>query len=148
MDDMMIYILAFLVVLNIILIVSIIKLKRKYEHFIKTSGQVNIEEILLKNQDQIANLEKFKEYFDEYEKRSKKKMKQCISRVAIKKYNAFEGMGGELSALICMLDEHGDGVLINVVHTGELNHVFTKEIIKGECKNALSTDEKALLASM
>ncbi len=146
--DILFYIVAVLIVLNLFMLITIIRLKSKYNKFIETSGKLNIEEVLIENQNQLADLEEFKEYFKKYEKTTNKRLKKTLSRVAIKKYNAFDGMGGELSALICLLDEYGDGLLINVVHTGELNHVFTKEIEKGVASSALSVDEKALLASM
>ncbi len=146
--DILYYLLGILLVLNVFMIFTIMGLKKKYNEFIQTSGKVNIEEVLIENQKHLADIEEFREYFKKYEKSVNKKLKKTISRVAIKKYNAFDGMGGELSALICMLDDHGDGLLINVVHTGELNHVFTKEIEKGVASSALSVDEKALLESM
>ncbi len=128
--------------------VYIVLLKKKYNSFIKTSKKVNIEDVLIENQNQIAKLEEFKKYFEEYEQKTDKRLKKCVSNVAIKKYNAFDGLGGELSALIVLLDEEGDGLLLNVVHTRDNNHVFTKSIVKGGCDIALSKEEKEMISSV
>ncbi len=135
-------------ILVLIMFIYIALLKKKYNAFIKTSNKVNIEDVLIENQSQIAKLEEFKQYFDEYEGKTNKRLEKCVSNVAIKKYNAFEGLGGELSALIVLLDEEGDGVLLNVVHTRDNNHVFTKSIVKGGCDIALSKEEKEMISSV
>ncbi len=135
-------------VLVFLMIIYVALLKKKYNSFIKTSGKINIEDVLIENQRQIEKLDEFKKYFYKYEEMTDKRLKECVSKVAIKKYNAFDGLGGELSALIVLLDEEGDGVLLNVVHTRDNNHVFTKSIVKGDSDIALSKEEKEMISTV
>ncbi len=135
-------------VLVVLMFIYIILLNKKYKAFIKTTKKINIEEVLIENQKQIANLQDFKKYFDAYESKTNDRLDKCVSNVAIKKYNAFDGLGGELSAIIVLLDEEGDGVLLNVVHTRDSNHVFTKSIVKGRSDIALSKEEKEMISSV
>ena len=66
----------------------------------------------------------------------------CISKVALVKYDAFEGMGGSLSFALALLDSDNNGVVLNCMHSREGCFNYAKEIIKGESYVALSEEEK------
>ncbi len=137
-----------LCVVVFIMLFYIVYLQIKYNKLIKNTGEINIEKILIKNQQQIEQLNKFVDYFHDYEIKINDRLEKSVSKVAVKKYNALERMGGELSAIVCLLDELGSGVLLNILHTRDANHVFTKNIQKGKCDLPLSKDEKEVVNSL
>ncbi len=139
------YIIAGLVVAVFVLLVMQLIQSVKYKKFTSQSGEVNIEEVLVNNQKELAQLTRFQKYFEQFEKENKSNIDGCINKIEVKKYNAFDGMGGELSAIICMLNNNNDGVLIHSIHTRESNHIYTKEITNGKSIISLSKEEKELL---
>ena len=66
----------------------------------------------------------------------------CVSKIGLVKYNAFEGMGGNLSFALALLDTENNGVVLNCMHTREGCFNYAKEIIGGEAYVALSEEEK------
>lgn len=58
------------------------------------------------------------------------------------KYNAFDGMGGNLSFALVLMDSDNNGVVLNSMHTREGCFNYAKEIIGGEAYVALSEEEK------
>ena len=74
-----------------------------------------------------------------------KKIKKHYQKVGIVRYNAFEGMEGNLSFAVTVLDENDNGWLFDSMNTERENHNFIKEIIKGESYIELTDEEKESL---
>ena len=69
-------------------------------------------------------------------------LSSCVSKIGLVKYNAFDGMGGNLSFALAMMDNDNNGVVLNSMHTREGCFNYAKEIIGGESYVALSEEEK------
>ena len=74
-----------------------------------------------------------------------KKIKKHYQKVGIVRYNAFEGMEGNLSFALTVLDENDNGFIINSVHSAEGCYSYTKEIKNGLCDISLGDEEKKAL---
>ena len=61
------------------------------------------------------------------------------------KYNAFKGMGGNLSFAIALLDVNNTGFILNSVHSREGCYLYIKMIEKGETDILLGSEEKEAL---
>ena len=61
------------------------------------------------------------------------------------RYDAFEGMGGELSFVWVLLDENNDGYILNNVQGRDNAHVYSKRIENGLCKQRLAPEEEQAL---
>ena len=57
------------------------------------------------------------------------------------KYNAFKGMGGNLSFALALLDRENTGLILNAVHSRDNCFLYLKEIVKGESYVMLSQEE-------
>ena len=67
-------------------------------------------------------------------------------KMALRKYDAFQEMGGGLSFVLVMLTASNDGYIINVMHsTREGCYIYAKNVEKGTCDIELSEEEKAAL---
>ncbi len=73
------------------------------------------------------------------------RLKTVYQKMAIVKYDAYEQLGGEMSAVVVILDENNNGVLINNVYSTEGGYVYTREIENGKCKHELGTEEQQAL---
>lgn len=125
-----------------IVIYSLSKLKRKYKQFIGTTSAVDFEGVLIDNQKKIAELFKNQQELEIDIEKIFSNLKRTFEKVAMLKYDAFEGMGAQLSAVIVLLNNNNDGFLLNSIHSREGSHMYVKEIIKGKTEQALSKEEE------
>ena len=61
------------------------------------------------------------------------------------KYNAFKGMGGNLSFSLAMLDMNNTGFILNSVHGREGCYLYIKVVERGETDSTLCSEEKDAL---
>ena len=66
-------------------------------------------------------------------------------KTGIVKYNAFKGMGGNLSFVIAMLDDNNTGFVLNSVHSREGCYLYLKDVIEGKTEVLLGSEEKEAL---
>ena len=69
----------------------------------------------------------------------------CLQKVGIIKYDAFNQMGGKLSYALALLNEEDNGFIINCVHGAEGSYSYIKEIRDGQSEIELGTEEKQAL---
>ncbi len=121
------------------------RLFRDYERFMRGKNGADLESTLhelsskterLQNQD-MANKDMLRVL--------NRKQINAYQKTGIKKYNAFEGMGGMASFAIALLDLENNGIILNVIHSRNSCYTYLKEIREGECEVALSAEEKAAL---
>ena len=74
------------------------------------------------------------------------RLKTVYQKMSIVKYDAYEQLGGEMSAVVVLLDENDNGVLLNNVYSPEGGYVYTREIEKGKCRHELGAEEEQALA--
>ena len=60
-------------------------------------------------------------------------------------YNAFKGMGGNLSFVIAMLDDNNTGFVLNSVHSREGCYLYLKDVVEGKTEVLLGSEEKEAL---
>ncbi|MBQ6678888.1 MAG: DUF4446 family protein [Lachnospiraceae bacterium] len=66
-------------------------------------------------------------------------------KTGLVKYNAFPGMAGKVSAVICLLNNENNGIIINTIHGQDGCYTYVKEIMNGKSINPLTKeDEEAL----
>ncbi len=74
-----------------------------------------------------------------------KNVKGSYQKFGMVKYNAFKGMGGNLSFAFAMLDQNNTGFILNSVHSREGCYLYIKDIEKGETETLLGSEEKEAL---
>ena len=72
-------------------------------------------------------------------------MRAYCQKFGIVRYNAFKGMGGNLSFAFALLDYTNTGFVMNSVHSREGCYLYIKEVEKGETDTALGNEEKEAL---
>lgn len=69
----------------------------------------------------------------------------AFRKSAIVRYNSSVELGGIMSFVLVLLDEHNDGFLLNVIHSREGSYPYIKRIIGGEAEMDLSREEARAL---
>lgn len=134
-----------LLVLLIVTMSKLGKLNKKYKFFMKGRAAESLEEEIMAlfednsamKQDILQNKKDIRAI--------KRQLSTAYQKMSLIKYDAFDQMGGKLSFVLVLLDEHNNGFLLNSQHTTDSCYSYTKRIEFGECKMDLSNEEKAAL---
>ncbi|MBP1584337.1 MAG: DUF4446 family protein [Lachnospiraceae bacterium] len=124
----------------------IVKLTKRVDDLTSGGGGKSLEEEL----DQI--IEDNRRLLSDSEQNSEdirkifERLRTVYQKMSIVKYDAYEQLGGEMSAVVVLLDENDDGILLNNVYSTEGGYVYTREIEKGKCRHELGAEEEQALA--
>lgn len=122
---------------------SNIKLKNKYNKFMKKIGNgKNIEEDLENYMYRVERVEKQNAEIISYCKNLDEEVAKCIQKVGIVRYSAFKDTGSDLSFAVAMLDENNDGVVFNGIYSREMSNIYAKPVKNGVSEYTLSEEEK------
>jgi len=139
-----------LIILIIVVIINIVrtdKLYRRYDVFMRGKDAETLE-------DTIAEIYTGMEKRKEQDMASRDVMRvmtrnlvNSFQKIGIVKYNAFEGMGGESSFALAMLNQEDTGFILNAIHSRTSCYVYLKEVEKGKAKMLISEQEQKALDS-
>ncbi len=147
-----IYIVIALAVITLILLVAVIaciiqlkKLYRRYDIFMRGKDAETLEDMII---DQLAEITELKSQ-DRANKDAirlvNKTSRGSFQKMGVVKYNAFKGMGGNLSFALALLDYTNTGFVLNSVHSREGCYLYLKEVDRGETEVLLGSEEKEAL---
>lgn len=122
---------------------SNIKLKNKYNKFMKKIGNgKNIEEDLENYMYRVERVERQNAEIISYCKNLDDEVAKCIQKVGMVRYSAFKDTGSDLSFAVAMLDENNDGVVFNGIYSIEMSNIYAKPVKNGVSEYTLSEEEK------
>lgn len=141
----MLVIIFLLFIMVIVLFKAVGRVESKYRKFMKGTNNANIEEMLLERLNSIEETKEVSERALQECKKLEIKMKDCIQKVAIMRYKAFENVGSDLSFSIAMLDDKNDGVILTGIYGRQESTTYAKPIDKGISRYDLSEEELYVL---
>ena len=128
-------------IIQIINMVQIGKLKKKYNVFMKGKDAKSLEDTLIKRLNQVDKLVEANAANEQNIKKIFNNMKSTFQKFGLVKYNAFHEMGGKLSFSLALLNETDDGFVMNAVHCREGCYIYIKEIVGGYSIIVLADEE-------
>lgn len=131
--------------LNIIALAKAGGLKKRYKKFLSGKDGKSLEEEIYERFDCLDDLKSENEVLAKKIETNLKNIELTYSKMNLVKYNAFENMGGEMSFVLALLNEHNNGVLLNGMSSRNGSYIYAKEIIDGEAKVSLSKEEQRSL---
>ena len=134
-----------LFILNIIALVKIGKMKKKYNAFMEGKDAKSLEETVLNRFKEIDDLKVNQELQNKDIQVLKATILKTYQKFGLVKYDAFNEMGGQLSFALAMLDRKNNGFLLNTVHNREGSYTYVKEILDGKSEINLSEEEEKAL---
>lgn len=127
----------------ITILYSNIKLKNKYNKFMKKIGNgKNIEEDLENYMYRVERVERQNAEIISYCKNLDDEVAKCIQKVGIVRYSAFKDTGSDLSFAVAMLNENNDGVVFNGIYSREMSNIYAKPVKNGGSEYTFSEEEK------
>ncbi|MDR6552335.1 DUF4446 family protein [Paenibacillus qinlingensis] len=120
-------------------------LRKRYTRMINGSSAENMEQVLLDMQTALNEQKAESQEASTQISNIHQAMKKMTSSIKIRRYNAFNEGGSDLSFSLAMLNEEQDGVIVTGIHSREQMYVYAKPITKGQSSYTLSPEEKETL---
>ncbi len=134
-----------LLVMTIICILQTNKVYRRYDVFMRGSDAESMEDIIMSIVEENKEIKAQDRATKDAIKILSKSVKGSFQKFGMVKYNAFKGMGGNLSFAFAMLDMNNTGFILNSVHSREGCYLYIKDVINGEAEITLGNEEKDAL---
>ena len=134
-----------LLIVVIICIVKLNKLYRRYDMFMRGKDAETLEDTIMDIMDEMEELQEKDRVSRDAMKQLSKQIKSSFQKFGYVKYNAFKGMGGNLSFVIAMLDNNNSGFVLDVVHSREGCYIYLKEVEEGATEVLLGGEEQEAL---
>jgi hypothetical protein len=72
-------------------------------------------------------------------------LRSAVQKVGLERFNSEQGLGGNLSFALVMLDSRSHGVCLTSIHNLEAGRIFVRGIIGGKTDHPLLPEEQAAL---
>ena len=121
------------------------QLYRRYDLFMRGKDAETLEDLLIKQIEDI-NLLKIEDKTNKENIRSiNRNIRASFQKLGLVRYNAFQGMGGNLSFAIALLDYTNSGFVLNSVHSREGCYMYLKRVDRGQTEVLLGSEEREAL---
>ena len=135
-------------ILLFVVIVCIFKIKRlyrSYDYFMRGKDAETLEDIIIDHIHDIQELKSQDRANKDQIRINNKNMRASFQKFGMVKYNAFKGMGGNLSFAFALLDYTNTGFIMNSVHSREGCYLYLKAVDRGQTEILLGNEEKEAL---
>lgn len=129
-------------ILAIVLLFMHISLRRRLAR-LALGRNGSIEETLAILMRDMKEFKEFRQELEKYLKLAEGRLRGAVSGVGIVRFNPFtgEGQGGNQSFALCMLDEHGVGVVLSTLYSRDRVGVYAKPLQAFASTYELSDEE-------
>ena len=107
----------------------------------KLENDVDLEKLLEKcimKTDEIINKNK---EIEAHLNKLDRNILNCIQKVSMSRFNAFDDVGSDLSYTLALLDGNDNGVVITSLYTRDFSTTYGKPIVGGKSTYPLSAEE-------
>lgn len=121
------------------------KLYRRYDMFMRGKDAETLEDTILELMEEAAFLRAEDRANKDMIESMKAQVQAGFQKTGLVKYNAFKGMGGNLSFALAILDDNNTGFVLNSVHSREGCYLYLKDVDQGRTEVLLGNEEKEAL---
>ena len=137
-----------ILILAIVVVVCIVKIRqlyRRYDLFMRGKDAESMEEMIINQMTEIIELKSRDRANKDSIRTANRNSRAAFQKLGIVRYNAFKGMGGNLSFALALLDYTNTGFVLNSVHSREGCYLYIKDVDRGQTETALGNEEKMAL---
>lgn len=132
-----------LLIWNILLSVSLRKIKRKNEDFFAGGKVTNLEELLISQNKGIKILDKDIQELYNISNQINKLAFRSYHKIGMIRFNPFKDVGGDQSFAIAILNGRNNGITLSSLYSRDGARFYAKSIVNGESpKHPLTQEEK------
>ena len=143
------YIIIGLCILTFILLITVVvciakinKLNRTYDYFMRGKDAETLEDFIIEISEEVRRLQEEDRGAKETIRSINRNIRASYQKFGLVRYNAFKGMGGNLSFSMAMLDYTNSGFVLNSVHSREGCYLYLKRVDMGQTDGPLGNEEK------
>ncbi len=129
----------------IVCVIKMKKLYRRYDLFMRGKDAETLEDTMMLILDQLKEMNAKDRATKDMMRVLSKQVKDSYQKIGFVKYNAFKGMGGNLSFVLAMLDDNNSGFILDAVHSREGCYMYLKEVEEGATETVLGSEEQEAL---
>ena len=147
-NTIMIILIALIVVFMALMIYFLIqykKIARRFDVFMRGRDAASLEGTLSLLLEKVDSIEERDKANKDVLRVFNRNLIGAYQKTGIVKYNAFEGMGGQASFVLALLDLGNNGFLLNVIHSRSSCYTYLKEIKNGQADVVLGNEERTAL---
>lgn len=134
-----------LIILVIFLFIKYRILYRSYDYFMRGKTAESLEDTIVDIMEDIKHLRSEDRANKDAIRVLNKNQRSSYQKFGMVKYNAFKGMGGNLSFALALLDYTNSGFVLNSVQSREGCYVYVKLVDRGQTEVLLGSEEKEAL---
>lgn len=140
--------LVLVVIYTVLMIYWLIRSRKvfeRYDAFMRGKDATSLEDLLAEVMFKVENLQNQDMANKDVLRIINRNQVNTYQKTGVTKYNAFDGMGGNASFALALLDLNNNGIVLNVIHSRSSCYTYLKEIRGGSCEVALGAEEKSAL---
>ena len=112
---------------------------------ISTKDAETLEDVIMDQIEEIRNLKAEDRAAKDSIRTLNRNFRASFQKFGMVKYNAFQGMGGNLSFVFALLDYTNTGFVLNCIHSREGCYIYMKEVDRGQTDVVLGNEEQEAL---
>ena len=121
------------------------RLYKQYDYFMRGKDAETLEDYFVELKRHVESLEIEDQKNKEVMRILNKNIRASFQKFGLIKYNAFGGLGGNMSFAVALLDYTNTGFVINSVHSREGCFLYIKDVDAGTTEVELGSEEKLAL---
>lgn len=121
------------------------RLYRQYDFFMRGKDAESLEDYFVALQEQVEVLQEEDRKNKDVMRVVNRNIRASYQKFGIIRYNAFAGMGGNMSFALAMLDYTNTGFVLNCVHSRDGCFMYVKEVDAGTTEVELGNEERNAL---
>ena len=121
------------------------QLYRQYDYFMRGKDAETLEDYFVELQRHVEKSEDLLEDQREMLKVLHNNNRSAFQKMGMIRYNAYSGLGGNLSFALAILNYDNSGFVLNSVHSNEGGFLYIKDVEKGSTTVELGAEEKLAL---
>lgn len=125
--------------------IRLAKMNKKYRTMMQGVEGENLEKLLISHIGEVKQVVKKVDTLSDDCKRLEKISKDCVQKVALVRFNAFDDVGSDLSFSIALLDSYNNGLVISSIYGRNESRTYSKPIVSGVSSYLLTEEEKEAL---
>lgn len=137
-------IVALIIFININM--KLAKLNRRYQQMMRGIDGGNLEAALLRQMETVQQASDKAARLEGECRELNARLKNCVQKMGVVRFNAFEGTGSDLSFAIAFLDATNNGVVVSSIFGRNESRIYAKPVVDGQSTYFLTEEEKQALA--
>ncbi|HUC93604.1 MAG TPA: DUF4446 family protein [Paenibacillus sp.] len=118
------------------------RLSRQYRAMMDGSGVADLEQVIADLQRRLQAKESEAAAQVAEMAQLREGLRRTKGKVGIRRFNAFEGQGSDLSFAVAIMNEEQDGIVLSGIHTREETYMYAKPVENGESSYPLTPEER------